>query len=94
MPFFSSVSVNLPSGWGRGRTPRGGGGTPYNGLYRKAPPERGTFLRIWVYEGVGISLVEVYERVGKSVIPVCKRPKRVNDAFYRCEIAGKNVLVL
>ena len=23
----------------------GGGGTPYNGLYGEAPPERGTFFR-------------------------------------------------
>ena len=27
----------------------GGGGTPYNGLYGEAPPERGTFLRLPVY---------------------------------------------
>ena len=42
------------------------GGTPYNGLYGDAPPERGTFLRLEVYERVGISRVEVYERVGIS----------------------------
>ena len=47
---------------------RGGGGTPYNGLYGEAPPERGTFFRLQVYERVGISQVAVYERVGKSVI--------------------------
>ena len=46
----------------------GGGGTPYNGLYVEAPPERGTFFRLQVYKRVGISLAEVYERVGKSVI--------------------------
>ena len=44
------------------------GGTPYNGLYGEAPPERGTFFRLQVYKGVGISQVEVYKRVGKSVI--------------------------
>ena len=38
------------------------GGTPYDGLYREAPPERGIFFRLQVYERVGISLVEVYER--------------------------------
>ena len=48
---------------------RGGGGTPYNGLYREDPPERGTFFRFQVYERVGISLVEAYERVGKSFGP-------------------------
>ena len=46
----------------------GGGGTPYNGLYGEAPPESGTFFTLQVYERVGISRVEVYERVGKSVI--------------------------
>ena len=33
------------------------GGTPYNGLYGEAPPERGAFFR-----------VQAYKRVGKSVI--------------------------
>ena len=42
----------------------GGGGTPYDGLYGEAPPERGIFFRLQVYERVGILLVEVYERVG------------------------------
>ena len=46
----------------------GGRGTPYNGLYGEAPPERGTFFRLQLYKRVGISLVEVYKRVGKSVI--------------------------
>ena len=43
-------------------------GAPYNGLYGGAPPERRTFFTLQVYETVGISRVEVYERVGKSVI--------------------------
>ena len=33
------------------------GGTPYNGLYGEAPPERGTFFRLQVYKRVGISQV-------------------------------------
>ena len=37
--------------------PGGGGGTPYNGLYREALPERGTFFRLQVYKRVGISQV-------------------------------------
>ena len=41
------------------RTTRGGGGTPYNGPYREAPPERGTFFRLEAYKRVGISRVEV-----------------------------------
>ena len=39
-----------------------------------------TFFRLQVYEGVGISLVEVYmyERVEKSVIWVCERAQKAN----------------
>ena len=61
------------------------GGTPYNGLYGEALPERGTFFRPQVYERVVISLIEVYERVGrvgKSVILVCKKAQRLTDAFH------------
>ena len=54
----------------------GGGVTPYNGLYGESPPERGTFLRLQVYTRVGISQVEVYEKVEKSVISVRKRTKK------------------
>ena len=46
----------------------GGGGTPYNGLHGETPPERGTFFGFQVYERGGISQVEVYKRVGESVI--------------------------
>ena len=31
-------------------------GTPFNGLYGEAPPKRGTFFRLQVYERVGISI--------------------------------------
>ena len=62
---------------------RGGGGcSPYNGLYGEAPPERGTFFRLQVYERVGILLVVVYERVGKSVIWVCKRAQRAEQMSF------------
>ena len=37
----------------------GGGDTPFNGLYKEALPEMGTFFKLQVYERVGISLVEV-----------------------------------
>ena len=53
--------------------PGGGGGIPYDGLYGEAPPERGIFFRLQVYERVEILLVEVYKRVGKSVIWLCER---------------------
>ena len=57
---------------------KGWGGTPYNGLYGEAPPERDTLFRLQLYERVGILLIEVYERVGKSVIWVCERVQRAN----------------
>ena len=49
------------------------GGTSYNGQYGEAPPETGIFFSLQVYERVGILLVEVYKRVGKSVSWVCER---------------------
>ena len=67
----------------RGRFPGGGGRgekgvTPYHGLYEEAPPERGTFFWLQVYERAGILLVEVYKMVGKSLISVCKKALKVN----------------
>ena len=60
----------------------GGGGTPYNGLYGEAPPERGTFFRLQVYERVGILPVQVYEMVGKSVIWSVKWPKKDTEGSF------------
>ena len=65
-------SLSWVSAWGRE------GGTSYDGLYGKAPPERGIFFSVQVYERVGISLIEVYKNVGKSVIGVVKGPRRAN----------------
>ena len=42
-----------------GYTTSPGGGTPYNGLYGEALPERSTFFRLEVYKRVGISRAEV-----------------------------------
>ena len=64
---ISSIKILLPSGNYRNSC-GGGGGTPYNGLYGEAPPERGTFFTLQVYERVGISRVEVYERLRESFI--------------------------
>ena len=64
---------------------RGGGrGTPYNSLYGKTPPERGTFLSGFrvVYERVEILLVEVYKRVGKYVIWVCESSQRAEQINF------------
>ena len=64
-------------------TDPGGGVLHINGLYREAPPEKGTFFRLQVYTRVGILIVEVYERAGKSVIWVCaKGPKGRTDELY------------
>ena len=48
--------------------PEGGRGYRYDSLYGEAPPERGIFFRLQVYERVGNSLFEVYKKVGKSVV--------------------------
>ena len=65
----------LPNSWGRLRDKVIGGG-PYDDLYGKAPPERGTFIRLQVYEKVCISLLELFKRVGKSNILVCKNAQQ------------------
>ena len=46
---------------------------PYN---RRLRPEGVPFFRLLVYGRVGISLIEVYERGGKSVILVCKKAQK------------------
>ena len=51
--------------------PWGGGGTPYDGLYREAPLDTGNFFRLQVY-----IVVEVYKKAAKSLIWVCKRANR------------------
>jgi len=47
-------------------SPPRGGGTPYSGLYREAPPQRGPFFKLAVYLRVGKIVILVYERVTKS----------------------------
>ena len=71
MKIYCSCSVNsvlksLPKGRG----------TPCDGLYGEAPPERAIFFRLRVYGKVCISLVELYKRVRKSVIWVCERAQK------------------
>ena len=65
-------------------------------LYGEAPPERGTFFRLQVYERlrVGISLVEVYKRVGKPVIWVFKRAQKGQQMNFMALKCRKNVLFL
>ena len=57
----------------------GGGVEGLYGLHGEAPPEKGTFFRHQVYERVGISILEVYEWVGKSVIWVSDRAQRAEQ---------------
>ena len=69
-------------------------GTSYSVLYEEVSKERGTFLRPLVYERVGISLVEVCKRVGREIdSSVCKRPKRANTRIYGWKKSRENFLV-
>ena len=46
---------------------------------------------IWpscIYNGGGL-LAEVYEKVGKSIISVCKKGEGLTNAFYGCEKVNK-----
>ena len=64
----------MPQGGGPGD-----GGTPYDGLYWEALPERGTFFRLQVYERVQSLLVDVCKRVaGNLSFGSVKGPKRAN----------------
>ena len=63
-------------------SPPGEEGTPFKALYWEAPPEKGTFFRLQVYERVGILLVEVFQRVGKSVIWVCEMAQRAEQMNF------------
>ena len=47
-----------------------------SGPYGEAPPKRGTFSRLHVYKRVEMSIAEIYERVGRSVISICKKAQK------------------
>ena len=49
-PKAKSTTEDGGAGGGGGR----GGDNPYYGLYGQAPPERGTFFKLQVYEKLGI----------------------------------------
>ena len=78
--WYFSHSFLLPMNWVNAVEqfghPLGGGRTPYKSLYREAPSGRGTFFGLWVYEGVGIQFVEVYERVRNLPFRSVKWPKK------------------
>ena len=58
------------------------GGNFLKVLYGEGPPERGTFFRLQVYERVGILLVKVYKRAGKSVIWVSETAQRAEQMNF------------
>ena len=70
----------MPPLWGGGGEEVGS--TLYSGLYAEAPPERGTFFRLKVYERVAILLIEVYERMGNLSFGSVKGPKGLTDEFW------------
>ena len=70
------------------------GGTSYNGLYGESPPEMGTVFRLQLDERVAISLVELYESVGKSVIWVGKKAQKGKRCILWLWRRRRRVLVL
>ena len=62
-----------------------GGAYTWRGLFSEF---YSTFIRLFVNERVGISLVEVYERLGQSVILVCKMTLK----SYRRILWRENIL--
>ena len=59
------------------------GGTPYDGLYGKAPPERGTFSRLQAYKK-GWYLTSWSMQKGREIchLDLWKGPKELTDKFY------------
>ena len=57
-----------------------------------AAAERGTFFRL--HGKVGNTLVEEYERVGKSVISVCKKSQKgLTRDIYCCDKVGSGFVI-
>ena len=69
----------------------GGGGAPYNGLYGEALPETGDFFTIQVYERVGRSVVSVSKKAPKGLTDVKKSTKRYDFLFIHVlkRVAGE-----
>ena len=85
-----TVQMQIPTAKNANRAR--GTGTPCNGPYKEAPAERGTFFRLKLYKRVGILDVEVYERVGKSVVKIFYRAlvkilRTGNGMVYGCFIS-------
>lgn len=63
--FWVTIDYLVGEVWGGGGK---GGVYSFNGPYGEALLEKSTFFRPEVYKRVGVSLAEVYGRVGKSVL--------------------------
>ena len=59
----SKLIYNFLGGGGGGGAPKG---TPYNGLYGKSLPERGTFVRSQTYEREGKSVISFFTMTYKG----------------------------
>ena len=76
-PSLACITLHYYPGARGGGGGWGGVGTSYSVLYEEVSKERGTFLRPRVYERVGISLVEVCKRVGSEIgLYVCKKTQK------------------
>ena len=62
---------------------KGGGGTPCNGLYGEASPERGTFQASDPWKGSNFIIWSIL-KCGE-ICHVSKRTKILKDALYGCE---------
>ena len=61
-----------------------GGGILSTMAYTGRLPLKGVpFFRLQVYDREGILLVEVYERVGKSVISVCESAQKGSEIRFK-----------
>ena len=86
-PKFSMHSIHS---W---HSERKSGGTPNNSIYWDGQHERAKFQVSGIWKGKDFtSAVELYERVWKSVISVCREPQRLTDVFYGCEKINKTFL--
>ena len=61
------------------------GGTPYDGLYGEAPPERGTFFSLQVYErvkGRDLTSWSIWKDREICHLGLWEGPKGLTDEFY------------
>ena len=69
-------------------------GIPYNDITRESTSRKEYFPFRYTKERVGISLVEEYERGGKSVISVGRKTQKSSHEFYGSDKVDESVLLL